>query len=151
MKYLLFLILKSSWGKLGSKLNQKCKLWERPVPVKSFSKLFEFFQNYLYDSCASVRTTHGKNFRSIWVFFICVIALKPPKMDPVGSGTKKSSFIFRLKTRTINIQKLKLGNQKLWMENVRNKGYVRIVVDSLTWPHGAIKAHFGPKKMLFFC
>lgn len=53
----------------------------------------------------SVRTTSGQ---LSWMFITRVIAQYTPSLGPIGSLTKKTRSLTGVKSRTANIQKLKL-------------------------------------------
>ena len=76
----------SSWGKLGPKWDQKCRLWERPASGRKNLKIskrviyfVDTYQDYLWSKCQLNRT-----------FFTGVIVPKPPKLGSIGTRTQKN-------------------------------------------------------------
>ena len=75
----------SSGSKLGSKLDQKLKLWVSPVTVKIW-----VLQNALNSICATMRTTYGKKVCSIRHCLLELLPTKTPKWGQIGPGPKKT-------------------------------------------------------------
>ena len=115
-----------SCGKLGPKSDQKYKLWVRHVVVKVW-----LFQKALYITYIPIRTTCGSNFSLVRRFLWKLLPQNPPKLGPIGWGTKKNSCIFRVKWRTANTQKLKLVD----LETMCGWLYYRLC-ENWCWPFG---------------
>ena len=69
--------------KLWSKLDQKLKLWVRPVSAKIW-----VFQSALNCICITMRTTCGQSISSIWRSLLEVLPPNPQKLPQFGPEPK---------------------------------------------------------------
>ena len=104
----LFLILTIFRGWIRVKVGPKKHI----LGTSCFCKNSSFWKCFKWHLC-NYKDYPWSTFQLNLMLFTGVIAPKFPKMDPIGSRTKKCSCLFWVKLRTANTQKPKLGIQKV--------------------------------------
>ena len=84
-----------------------------------------------------MRSSSGQSFSQIRPLLPELLPQSPPKLGPIWSSTKKSRGIWKVKSRMVNTQKLKLVVHKLQMYADAISS-VRIWVDPLGGRQGSI-------------